>query len=120
MPTKQDARYTLTSFGLSSPVSYEVRGEQIIGRLFGLFPVIRVHLGAVYYLRLASASDASPVFLCFNWIHFMAHKRSRRPVYVLQTRSHHRILLKLDSATHFKLRQAIARHAPKPSMHMAA
>lgn len=119
MPSKSEFQYALTSFGLGSPCAYAVDGEYIIGRLFGLIPVQRVHLSAVHYLRLASRSDASPIFMFFNYINFMPHMRSRRPVYVLQTRSHHRIFLKMDSSTHFRLRQAIGKHNRRP-MRMAA
>lgn len=119
MSAKSDIRYTLTPFGIGSLFSYDVSGEYIIGRLLGLFPVRRFHLASTHYLRLACRSDASYVFLFFNWINFMPHRRSSRPVYILQTRSRYRIFLKLDGATHFRLRQAIARHAVK-NMRMAA
>lgn len=119
MSAKSEVQYTLSSFRLGSPCSYAVDGEYIIGRLFGLIPVVRIHLGAVHYLRLASRSDASPLYMLFNYINFMPHMRSRCPVYVLQTRSHHRIFLKMESGTHFRLRQAIGKHNRKP-MRMAA
>ncbi len=103
-------RLVLTPFSFSSPFSYELSGEYIIGRLFGLFPVTRIHLGAVHYLRLATRSEVPGAFFLFNWIHFLSHRRAVCPVYVLQTRSRHRIFLKLYAGTHFRLRQAIGRH----------
>ncbi len=120
MPVKTEDRYPLTSFGIGSPFSYGICGEHVVGRLFGILPVIRIHLGAVYYLRLASPSDTTPIFLFFNWMHFMPHKRSVRPVYILQTRARHRIFLKLDSASHFKLRQAIGKHTLRNNARVAA
>ena len=119
MSASSETRYPITSCSIGSPISYSIRGEYLEGRLFGLIPVSNIHLSAVYYLRLASHSDATPIFLCFNWIHFMPHKRSIRPVYILQTRSRHRCFLKLNGTNHFKLRQAIAKHCMRHD-HMAA
>lgn len=111
--------YRLSSIGIGSLYSYKVSGEYLVGKLFGLFPTVHVHLGAVHYLRLAGMNETSPLFLLFNWIHFMPHRRSACPVYILQTRSRHRIFLRLDGATHFRLRTDIGRHTAR-QMRMAA
>ncbi len=111
MSAKIAGKHVLSSLSFGSLYSYELAGEEIIGRLLGIAPVFRIHLSAVHYLRLAAPSEAPPTFLLFNWIHFLPHRRALRPVYVLQIRSHHRIFLKLDATAHFKLRQAIGRRA---------
>lgn len=100
----------LTPLSFGSLYSYELYSDQIIGKLFGLFPVLKIHLSAVHYLRLATRSEVTPLYMLFNWPQFMAYRRSKRPVYVLQTRTRHRIFMKLEGKGHFKLRQAIGRH----------
>jgi hypothetical protein len=100
----------LSSFGPGTLCSYELCGEYILARFMGVIPVKRIHLGAVYYLRLATLREAPVVFRLFNWVHFLPHRRASRPVYILQTRSRHRIFLKLTHGVHFKLRQAINKH----------
>ena len=119
MPARQEERLPLSTFGFGSLCSYELRGEHIVGKLLGLVPVVRIHLAAIHYLRLASLTEVPALFLAFNWVHFLAHRRSVRPVYVLQTRMRHRLYLKLDSTTHFKLRQKIGRYAVRET-HLAA
>jgi len=89
--------------------SYELRGNRIVARLFGIFPVQNVHLSEIHYLRLSSKDETTPIYLFFNWPHFLPYRRSVRPVYVLQTKTHRRLFLKLDGNAHFKLRQAMAR-----------
>lgn len=110
MASSTIGKTSLSLAGPGSPCSYELQGDCIVERLFGIFAISHIHLSAVYYLRLATKSEVPPAYLLFNWIQFLPHRRSVRPVYVLQTRSRHRIFLKLDGATHFKLRQAIGRH----------
>lgn len=120
MKNKTVGKTLLSPVSLSFPVSYELQGDHIIGRFLGIIPYMRIHVAAVHYLRLATRSEASPMYLLFNWPHFMAHRRSVRPVYVLQTRSRHRIFLKLGGEAHFKLRQAIGRHNTNHHSHSMA
>lgn len=120
MPAKNNFKLKLSPFGPGSLFSYELSGEHIIGRLFGIAPLLNIHLGAVHYLRLATPTETPPFFLLFNWVQFLSYRRAVRPVYVLQTRSRHRIFLKLDSGTHFRLRQAIGRHAAQGKKTLAA
>ena len=103
----------LTPVCSGSFFSHELSGDNIVVRLFGLIPISTIHLGAVYYLRLATRREVSPLYFIFNWPQFLAHRRARRPVYVLQTRKGHRYFLKLEGDTHFKLRQAIGRHSDR-------
>ena len=110
MQIKSKFSIKLSSFGLGSPCSYKLEGEHISGKFLGIIPAGNIHLGAVNYLRLATSDEAPPLYLLFNCIQFMSFRRARRPVYVLQTRSRRRIFLKLDSGTHFRLRQALGRH----------
>lgn len=119
MRSKVVGKTALSSAGFGSFFSYELKGDYIIGRLFGIFTVRRIHLAAVYYLRLATRSEAPPLYMIFNALQFLPHRRSFRPVYVLQTRSRHRIFLKLEGSAHFRLRQAIGRHSD-PGNRMAA
>ena len=94
--------------------SYELRGSRIVARLFGIFPVQNIHLAEIRYLRLASQDEMTPIRLLLSWAHFLPHRRSVRPVYILQTQSRHRLFLKLDGKAHFKLRQSMARlHEPQ-------
>jgi len=109
MQIKSEFKLKLSSFGMGTLCSYVLSGEHIIGSLFGIIPVRQIHLGAVNYLRLATSDEAPPLYLLFNYMQFMSHRRAVRPVYVMQTRSS-RIFLKLDSGTHFRLRQALGRH----------
>lgn len=113
MRSKVVGKTVLSSAEFGSLFSYELKGDYIIGRLFGIVAVRRIHLAAVYYLRLATRSETPVWYMFFNALQFMPHRRSIRPVYVLQTRSRHRIFLKLEGAAHFKLRQAIGRHSDR-------
>lgn len=110
MQIKSKFSIKLSSFGIGSPCSYTLDGEHITGNLFGIIPLRQIHLGAVHYLRLATSDEAPPLYLLFNCIQFMSYRRAVRPVYVLQTQTRRRIFLKLDSATHFRLSQALGRH----------
>ena len=110
----------LSPLSFGSPCSYELCGDHVIGRLFGIFPITNIHVAAVHYLRLATRSEVTPLYYLFNWPQFLPHRRSVRPVYVLQTRSRHRIFLKLEGAGHFKLRQAIGRYTDRKTNRMAA
>ena len=110
MQIKSNFSIKLSSFGLGSPCSYKLLGEHISGKFLGIIPAGNIHLGNVNYLRLATSDEAPPLYLLFNCIQFMSYRRVHRPVYVLQTQSRRRIFLKLDSGTHFSLRQAIGRH----------
>ena len=106
------------SFG--SPCSYVLCGDQIIVHLFGFIPILKIHLASVHYLRLSTRSEVTPLYFLFNWPQFMAHRRSTRPVYVVQTHTRQRIFLKLEGAAHFKLRQAIGRHTGQKKPRKAA
>ena len=111
----------LATFSLSSPCSFAMEGDQVIGRIFGVVPFYKVHLDEVHFLRLASRSDAPPVYFLFNWPCFiMTRKRSVKPVYILQTRKGQRIMIKLEGGAHFRLRQAIGRHNDQRKKRRAA
>ena len=97
----------LNPASLGSAFSYELSGNIIKGRLFGLIPVKSIHLADVHYLRLATCDELTPTYLLFNWPQFLPHHRSIRPVYILQTKTRHRIFLRLGDGAHFRLRQAI-------------
>lgn len=107
------------SFG--SPCSYSLEGDLIVGRLFGLVPISRIHLGAVHYLRLATRHEVSPVYFLLNWPGFLlTSSRATRPVYILQTREGQRLFLMMTGGAHFRLRQAIARHSGRKAHRLAA
>jgi hypothetical protein len=111
----------LASFSLTSPYSFSLEGDVVTGRLFGLIPFYRVHLEEVHFLRLATRSDAPPIYFIFNWpCFFMTGKRSVKPVYMLQSRKGQRIMMKLEGGAHFRLRQAIARHNTRRKTKKAA
>jgi len=111
----------LSPVSLGAPCSYGLEGDHIVGRLFGLFPLTRIHLGAVHYLRLATRREVSPAYLLINWPQFLlARHRSVSPVYILQTRKGHKVFMKLEGGAHFRLRQAIARHSDRRSHKLAA
>ncbi len=93
--------------------SYELRGNILAIRLFGVATVQSIPLSDVLYLRLATRSEVTPSYLLFNWLNFLPHRRSVCPVYVLQTKHRKRLFLKLDGSAHFKLRQAIGRNSEK-------
>jgi hypothetical protein len=103
-------RLVISDCGLASFYSYELSGDYLVGRLFGLIPMVRIHLAAIHYLRLASRTELSPLYLLFKWVHFLPHRRAACPLYVLQTRSRHRIFLKLDQGAHFRLKRVMGRH----------
>lgn len=98
-----------------------MEGDQVIGRIFGFIPFYKIHLEEVHFLRLASRSDAPPVYFMFNWPCFtLTRKRSVKPVYILQTRKGQRIMIKLEGGAHFRLRQAIGRHKDPKKKRKAA
>jgi len=119
MEPSSDKPVKLYPFSVGSWYSYEVSGMYIIGKLFGLFPIQRVHLGAVHYLRLATRTETPPLFLLFNWGHILPRHYSISPVYVLQTRFRYRIFLRLDEPSHVELCNQITRHAVR-SFRLAA
>ena len=94
---------------VNSPCSYELCGNQLIGRLFGIIPVSRIDLDTVSFMRLATRSETSPFHLLMNWKHFLIRYQSSRPVYILQTTNRQRIFLRLSGGAHFRLRQALSR-----------
>lgn len=93
----------------TSPCSYELHGNLLTARLFGLIPVFSIHLSNVHYLRLASRDEISSTYLLLNWLQFLPRRRSICPVYVLKAKTGRRLFLKLGGEAHFKLRQAIGR-----------
>ena len=98
----------LNPASLYSICSYELSGNIIRRRLFGLIPVQNIHLADVHYLRLATYDELlTPTYLLFHWPQLLPYHRSVRPVYILQTKTRRRIFLKLGAGAHFKLRQAI-------------
>jgi hypothetical protein len=58
-------------------------------------------------------------YLLLNWTSFLPRHRSRRPVYVLQSKGRRRIFLKLEGTAHFKLRQAIGKKNERRSRRAA-
>jgi len=78
--------------------------------LFGLIPIFSIHLSSVHYLRLATRGEVPLPYLWRNWLQFLPHRRAKRPVYVLQTKTGRRLFLKLTGDAHFELRRAIGRH----------
>lgn len=106
---------------MGSACSYELRGDRIIGRFMGLLPVRQIQLSNVDYLRLATRDEIPPLYMLLNWSHFLTHRRTFCPVYVLQTnKKHNRILLKLKGDMHFKLRQVLGRQNLRPQRAAAA
>ena len=111
MPASLHQTRVISSFGFGSLYSYELSGDYLVGRLFGLIPAVRIHLAAVHYLRLATKSEIPAFSMLFKWVHFLPNRKTVSPLYVLQTRSRHRIFLKMDSGAHFRLRRVIGRYA---------
>ncbi len=107
-------KVSLAPAGLGNICSYDLGDDKIIVRLFGLFPVKTIRLATVQYLRLATRDEVSPAYYLLNWHRFLLQRRAMNPVYVLQTRTRTRILLKLGSGEHFRLRTAIGRSQEKP------
>lgn len=120
MKSNDIGKAVLTPAALDAPISYELCGNQIIGRFLGLIPMQHIDLDSVHFLRLAARSEVNPVHLLINWRHFLIRARSGSPVYILQTRRRQRIFLKLTGGAHFRLRQAIGRHAHKEHQRIAA
>ena len=121
MAHKTVGRYQLAPVSFGTLCSYDLCGDHIVARLFGVIRLRSIHLGAVHYLRLATRSEVPMVYLVFNWPQFLlSHRRSVCPVYVLQTRNGHRFCMKLQGGAHFKLRQAIARHNDRRQHKLAA
>jgi hypothetical protein len=114
MRHKRIGKTLLSSVSMGSPCSSELQGDKIIVRFLGLITIHQIHLSDVHYLRLATRDEVSPAYLLFNWLQFLPHRRSVRPVYILQSRNRQRLFLKLEGGAHFKLRQAIARKSGSP------
>ncbi len=104
---KSSTLLSTASFG--SPCSYELKGDIIVSRIFGLMTVQTIQMNDVQYLRLATRDEISMIYLLLNWLQFLPHRRSICPVYILQTDNNQSLFLKLDGRAHFKLRQAIGR-----------
>ena len=105
----------LSPVSIGSPCAHKLQDDRVVSYFLGLVPIRTLPLSEVLYLRLATRREAFPVYLLFNWTSFLSHRRSIRPVYVLQTKGRRRIFLKLESGIHFKLRQAIGKASePQP------
>ena len=104
----------ISPLSLGSPCSFELRGDQIVGRFLGFIPIRKIHLANINYLRLATRDEVHPIYLLLNWSHFFSSRRTSCPVYLLQTGKRGKILLKLKGDMHFKLRQVIGRHNQRP------
>jgi len=112
---------TLLSSSILAPIyAHELCGDKIISRLFGCIPIQTIHLSEVHYLRLATRDEVSAPYILLNWAQFLPHRRSIRPVYILQSHNHFSLFLNLDGRIHFKLRQAIARNQARHTSRMAA
>ena len=121
MPRETIGKALIAPASLTSPCSYDLEGDHVVSRLFGLFPLNRIHLGAVHYLRLATRNEVSPAYFIMNWPRFLlASHRAVSPVYILQTRKGHKLFLRLEGGAHFRLRQAIARHSDRRNHKQAA
>ncbi len=120
MPEVSEKTILLSPSSPGSPCSYELQGSLLTARLFGVFPVFTIHLSNVHYLRLATHGELSPLYLLGNWMHFLPHRRSISPIYVLQAKTGRRLFLKLDGSAHFKLRQVIGRQQEQSKHRIAA
>lgn len=109
----------LSAPSLFSPWSFDLRGSTLAVNLLGIIPLQRIELADVQYMRLATRDEVSPFYMLFHWPQFMAHRRSARPVYILQTRQGPRLFLILTGGAHFQLRQAIGRSS-EPRKRLAA
>ncbi|QBG46190.1 hypothetical protein EGM51_01770 [Verrucomicrobia bacterium S94] len=120
MPNQTIGKTKIAPVSPGSLFSYELYGDYLIRRFLGLLPVTRVHLGAVRYLRLATRNEISLSNMLLNGLQLMNRQRSKHPVYILHTRKGRKMFLKLESGSHFRLRQAIARHSDRRVHKMAA
>ena len=121
MKNKTATKFRISSISFGSPISFELNGDHVIGRLLGLIPICKIHLKAVLYLRLASRHEVSPLFFMLNWPQMLlASHRAICPVYVLQTRKGQKIFIKMKGGGHFRLREAIARHSNRKSHKLVA
>ena len=120
MPEVSEKILLLSPSSPGSPCSYELHGSLLTARLFGVLPVFTIHLSNVHYLRLATRGEITPLYLLGNWMHFLPHRRSISPVYVLQAKTGRRLFLKLDETAHFKLRQAIGQQQQQSKLGIAA
>lgn len=121
MKTEPIGKTNISALSLGSPCSYELDGDHMIGRFWGLFPICKIHLGAVHHLRLATRNEVSPIYFMLNWPQMLlSSHRSARPVYILQTRKGQKVFLKMEGGAHFRLRKAIARHSDRKIHKMAA
>jgi len=119
MYSKTIGNTCISPLSMGSVYSFELKGSSVVSRLFGVIPVHHVHLADVHYLRLATRDEVSIIYSLFNWAQFHPLRRARCPVYILQTNKRRCLFLKLKGDTHFKLRQAIARHQ-RTDHHIAA
>ncbi|MCF7818858.1 MAG: hypothetical protein K9M54_13360 [Kiritimatiellales bacterium] len=110
----------LSPASMGSPNSYELRGNHIVVRLFGIIPLQIIRMEDVHYLRLATRDEVSAGYLILNWMNFLPRRRSMLPVYVLQTKNGRRFFLRLENGAHFRLRQAIGRQSERSAPHRHA
>ena len=111
MPLSHHHKLVLTPFGFGSLYSYELSGDYLVARLFGRIPIVRIHLAAILYFRLATREEKLAGWMLFKWVHLLPRLTTPYRLYVLQTRSRNRIFLKLDRTAHTRLSKAIARYS---------
>ena len=99
----------LSPVSMGSACSFELYDGKFTKRLFGFIPIRTIQVSDVHYLRLAAKDEFSSTYLLFHWPSFLSHRRSARPIYILQTKKGRRIFLRLKGGAHFRIRQAIAR-----------
>ena len=88
--------------------SYELNDHQIRERLFGVIPFRKIKLSEIHFLRLATKEELPVTALIFDWGLLLPGRRSKKPTYIIQTK-YDRLLIPLQSGSHFMLRQAIAK-----------
>lgn len=88
-------------------LSHDLTQQHLRVKLLGCVVVRKLALENLHSLRLAAREEVSWLYFILNWTHFLPAKRARCPVYVVSHKKQ-RIALKLQGASHYSLRKAIA------------
>ncbi len=94
----------LSPAGSGSVMAYELDGNFIVGKLFGVFPFKLLGIEHVETIRLATRKEIPPTVLQ------QLTKSPDRAIYLIQCDNGEKLFLNLEGRGHFKLSQAIARY----------
>lgn len=107
-------KYTSQKNFLSTTIfySYEISGNKLIRRLFGIFPVCKISISQLGLPRLAAYTEMNSITALFKKANIRNRSYSAKNHYLIESQDANKFIIYLSGGNLFKLRQAIG-HAHK-------